>query len=765
MAFGGGTVTDWVKLRTNANQRIEFQGASGKTTLVAATPSGTSVVTIKAETGTLALLSDIGDSIFGPTAKIFVDAANTGDGLEDGSEQHPFDLIGEGFTASSAGFIIVIAPGVYAEALVVPHDLFIDGDGATGMTSVDLSSGDLSGQLGKLRYYAGGILIYPVSNAVTNGDCFEFALQVSSTTAKADEILLLSGTYDVGARDYDILGTTNASNVSFIGVGAKKAHIITSAGELFIDPVDNDFTNLTLEALAGGSGIRVNNSTCNSKITHVDIIGQFLMSTSNGTFNGSVQTMTVSGFLSANSAQTDNGSIHNLSVVGNVTLKNYAGNAHIMNADTLILEGDMSGNIVYDKGEIKFADDITGSVKGIRTDSQMIATGVPAILINLSDSHFIRNLGSTFQNQIIKAASKYTNCKAQAFFQRNSFIEEGVLFERVTHEILNTDAAAVENKGNFVFNHFIHDGMSNTRTGLAVSTGAHIHNSIFEGYSGEFAIRGRELLGSGAPTGYGSATLFALYDATGNRFALPLSSEPQKSDGAGSGTISTMVGDTFDARVIQFNDQSSPTAGEELSNLEGFVFEVTVIEDVDTTPADGSTDIFGFSTTVGVSIFVIHSTAQDATEIENLLSNPASDLTSNTLISFMAQAATITMTDVTLGGGLIAPEISIIGDVSGTKTVTLIADDTVINMTGSNKLSLDSDSGTATDRTFSFDLASLVAGQDYIIYFTDAADAAEWADGGADSAKLAGTITFAEDDTIHFIYDGSTIRELGRSAN
>lgn len=86
-------------------------------------------------------------------------------------------------------------------------------------------------------------------------------------------------------------------------------------------------------------------------------------------------------------------------------------------------------------------------------------------------------------------------------------------------------------------------------------------------------------------------------------------------------------------------------------------------------------------------------------------------------------------------------------------------------MAGFNTLSLDSDSVTSTDRTFSFDLGSLVADQTYTIYFTDATNAAEWIDGGADSAKLSATMTFGEDDTIVFIYDGTVIRELSRSAN
>ena len=122
LAFAGGTTTDWVKLRAGAFQRIEFKGASGKTDLVAATPTGNNVVTLQDGTGTLAFLTDMGTPTFGPTGTLFVDAANTGDGLEDGSEEHPFDLIGEGFTASSVGFMIFIAPRALADDLAGPMD-------------------------------------------------------------------------------------------------------------------------------------------------------------------------------------------------------------------------------------------------------------------------------------------------------------------------------------------------------------------------------------------------------------------------------------------------------------------------------------------------------------------------------------------------------------------------------------------------------------------------------------------------------------------
>ena len=71
-AFGG--TSDWIRVRQNALQRIECRGASGKTDLVAATPTGSNVITLQDGTGTLAFMTDLGDSIFGPTGTLYADA-------------------------------------------------------------------------------------------------------------------------------------------------------------------------------------------------------------------------------------------------------------------------------------------------------------------------------------------------------------------------------------------------------------------------------------------------------------------------------------------------------------------------------------------------------------------------------------------------------------------------------------------------------------------------------------------------------------------
>ena len=71
VAFAGGTSTDWVKLRTNANQRIELQGASGQTDLVEATPTGNKGVTIQDGLGRLAFMNDMGTPLHDTTGACF----------------------------------------------------------------------------------------------------------------------------------------------------------------------------------------------------------------------------------------------------------------------------------------------------------------------------------------------------------------------------------------------------------------------------------------------------------------------------------------------------------------------------------------------------------------------------------------------------------------------------------------------------------------------------------------------------------------------
>ena len=745
---------------------ITFEGATedaNQTVISAIDPTQANAILIQDSSGTFAFLSDIEGVIFPPTGAIFVNAANTGDPEEDGSFENPFDLISEGLDASVAGNLINIAPGNYPEAMVVPHDLFVTGQLVTGLLSVDISSGELSGLLGHLRYYTGGVLIYPVGNSVASGNDFDFAWQVGLTTSSAFEIGLLPSplTYDVGSRTYAIGATANASNISVLGIGANKPHITTSDDSLFRDTIDNHFTNLELTSALNvifNSGAFA--STTN--LEHVVFNGTVMISQGSFTHSGHVQSVTVVGANNYTANGTVNsGDIEDLIVGGTVGLKNYSGNAHIRKAQRMGTSGTMSGNIVHDDGIIEFSGDITGSVSGIRSNGRMVGQGANAILVNLSDSDFTA-LGTVLTNQIFKSTSIFTNCKADYFFRGNTIIELGVLYERVTHKSLSVSDTTVENKGNFIYNQFIHDGATSDRTGFAVSTGAHLHNSIFEDYAGKIAIRGREMLDNNVGfQGYGSASLLAKFFTSTNTVVFPLNAIPEESDGAGTGTKSSMVGNVFDARIISINDQSGSPTLEALSNLNGNVFEFIVFEDVDTTPADGISDTFLYATTTGVSVFVIHSTATDAATIDSLLNSPG-DLTSATAISYMAQAATIVLTETELGGGLIGPEITILGTVA---SLEITADDTAVDMSASPTIRLSSDNVTASNRTITVDEGKLINTETYRFVFVDASDAIEWIDGGASSPFLNGNWTPSVGQSISFIYDGIDLIEVGRSNN
>ena len=76
---------------------------------------------------------------FPPGTTVFVDVANTS-GSENGTAAHPFDTIGEGINAASAGAVVGVAPGVYDENPDITKPLQLIGYDAATTTIQDLDT-------------------------------------------------------------------------------------------------------------------------------------------------------------------------------------------------------------------------------------------------------------------------------------------------------------------------------------------------------------------------------------------------------------------------------------------------------------------------------------------------------------------------------------------------------------------------------------------------------------------------------------------------
>ncbi|MFC1687263.1 dockerin type I domain-containing protein [Patescibacteria group bacterium] len=67
---------------------------------------------------------------------VYVDVSNTGDPDEDGSSDHPFDLIQEGIDAANMGSVVRVSPGIYLENIELKSEVPLIGSGAS-YTKID----------------------------------------------------------------------------------------------------------------------------------------------------------------------------------------------------------------------------------------------------------------------------------------------------------------------------------------------------------------------------------------------------------------------------------------------------------------------------------------------------------------------------------------------------------------------------------------------------------------------------------------------------
>ncbi len=584
----------------------------------------------------------------------------------------PFKTIGATITASAAEDLLDIAPGPYAEALVITKNLFVRALGVTGLTSIDISAGVLTGRVGKIEYSANGCIIYGDSDDDDNGDCLKFAHAVGSTTSEAFKIKMTGANYDLGADQLDLFTNPNARNNSFEGIGASPAIITTSNATAFLDYTANSFKNIDIQNGAAFNRFGItpeNNEDPSGSIKNVNASSVILLTSGTGKSTGDHEHITCFRWMVSGSGKNESKMID---ISASDRIEIIAGNTKRVDISAcpsgLVLAG------TFDK-RVDCKDEKSQPTTGNRTVT--FTAGFYCAGVLLSDGptqagvydagymvmeHETSTLSQrgVFPFDILKNSFRLD--KSRLFFLGGTGADPTIAESsfslknsdlRYTSIALNGDSGGIEFKGSCDFCDI--EGVTGA-LGLAVSTGANVRHSSFHGFDATInpAIRGQNLL-----INYGAAT-FPTYFFTPNTLVYPLLKQPQESDGAG-GRVAIADLTIFKQTIYLLADQAAPGAGENLSNLEGLLAEMQVFQD--------GANIYGF----GAGTWVIRTTATDAAVIDALLSAPGSDLVSLTASfnSITGKAATgIDLEGTNLGGGFVGQEISVKVNQPEVRTVT-----------------------------------------------------------------------------------------------
>jgi len=587
----------------------------------------------------------------------------------------PWLTIQAAITAAVAGDKIVVAPGAYAESLVIDKDLFIDAAGVTGLTAApDISSGTLTGRLGKIAYSANGCIVYGDSSDLDNGLCLESAFATGSTIAETFDINMTGANYDIVGRQLDLWTNANSRNVSFNGIGAEPAIITTTNTECFRQYTANNFTNLDIQ---NGASAIINGITARS--------GQDT--------SGSIQNVNASGMIdiSGGAAKSTGDHQHISCFRWNAfgTVKNEAkmldisavNRMEIHSGNTKAIDITSCPAIILLAGTFDRSVTVRDAAAQITTDDKTVSfdgglRGVGALTFDAAADGGVYDGGYVTEwthnatvaserlaldNDILKNAFRISN--STFFFLGGSGTNHTVIESdvEVTHsnlEYTSTTQNKASGTAEFLgtYKHCNFKGAT-LAFGVPVSDNAKILNCSFTGFDSTLfpAIRGRNPL-----MNYGSATLFPTYFFTPNTLVFPMAVQPKESDGAGGRQVIADL-TVFDATIYTLADQAAPGAGENLSNLEGLLVEMQVFQD--------GANIYGF----GAGTWVIRSTATDAAVIDAALSAPGSDLvslleTDESLIGMAAIDIDLEGTD--LGTGFVGQEISVKVNQPEVRTVT-----------------------------------------------------------------------------------------------
>lgn len=686
VAFGGGTSTDWVKLRSGSLQRIEFKGVSGKTDLVAATPTGNNVATLQDGTGVVAFLSDIGGSAFPPTGTLYVDAGNTADGSEDGSAEHPFDLIAEAITASSTLNVINIAPGTYPEVLVIPHKLYFHAQAALGITSIDISTAGISGHVGKIEFsFTTGCIIHSDDSATDNADCLDFAVATGLTQSGNRFAIGLTsaGTYDWEAHSSVLFNliSGNGPLIDVYGIGATPPLLTKTSGAFFqLGTGSNSFQNLELVLTGGGASSTVINAVLIGDGDISDIITNhnIVLATTGGKWNGTSRHVICAQMKLSGDAYS----------VGSVT------ELHILESfGESLTVGNFNGILQMISGELKIDGELLSTAHIDLTSNSSLVISVSAIddvkcIIKCGQSEEgispIGNLRSILSGRWTGVRhSSLTTSSLKAFrfapdveisnskftlpFQALNIlgvfatIPPGVRFEHSTFFFpsaggtIGKQIAGSVNAGHYTFCNF--DAEDATTNIFPVSDGMVLDHCVFSGWRQvtlpvDAVLRGWDLLLNSI-----DATVGTFYDATNDRIVFSLLGQPSEFDGTDD--ISLIAsGSTFTGTIYMVGQAGT---GDDITAVEGALVNFEVFD-------DGGT-------------WKLRSLASSSTLLDDLLGNPGSDLTAQFGNSAVGFEAAVTFNNVILNGALIGQEVTVsYGDIRH-ETMTLDDDSSVFGVT------------------------------------------------------------------------------------
>jgi len=627
------------------------------------------------------------DTSFDASNTIWVDAGFTE--TEDGTQGAPFNTITEGFAASSAGFIIRVAPGTYAESLTVPHDLFIDAIGAVGVTAIDISSGRIMGRLYKWEFHANGAIIHPDLNDVDNADCISFAVAVGLTQS-AERYSV--GSY--GGADYDFgsggmnLSVANGNLIDLYGIGVRKPFFFNDAGSVLITlNASNNLKNLKLASGAFDFTAVIFNGAFNftGEISDIESIQRIhLSNTASNAFNGTLNNVSAAEILVSGTLAQNNGSLIAINLIEgtgrSIELGNFGGDLELISGALKVVGViTSSASIDYTRAksldmDVATASDMNGIIHAGTTESLFATGGLDTISGKMNGLYMTNLTVGAFINDYVSSLFELSNFEIGYFSDIAAFDEHTLLdgsnfrngkttLSAVPSQATGEGrAATAENKAlwqNVIIERNPDDFSQMTK--FPVSTGATLVNCEFRNFvSGssdplDSAICGRDLIRHYAN---GDATVL-FWDFANQRLDWDLDTGvvPQTTDGTAHVPFSSGV--TFDA-TIYISPTSTGDADGDLTLIEGLLVEFELVD-------------------LGGGVWHLRTTAADAATINTALGSPTADITADSIGGRIGMAATITLNNVILNGASAGQEITIITTVAGgAPTHQVLTDGTTI---------------------------------------------------------------------------------------
>jgi len=580
-----------------------------------------------------------------------------------------YQTIQAAINASSVFDTIVIAPGVYAEALTIPHDLYIDGAGVTGLTSApDISSGLLTGRLGQSEINANGAVVHAVSNENTNGATLKLMLQMGATQSSERFAVGMTGgaTYTYPDPLLDIqgdagspLGGVNSALLDLYGIGSTKPIInMAGTGSVRFGP-QTSIRNVRIDGYLSNGG----NSNFIGRLEDLDVIPFNLNSyaislqNSNSAFNGyafNINCTTAWALCQSSAPSQGTGTIDRL-VASRLSIGSWNGSVHYTggSVDSAESIGADATITVDDTTSIAFehttADAMEGLIRIGNVNSFLTGAGSTRVVegrfTGVKQNGVNTTQGASHGGSIFTENYSLTDSIIAGFSGALQNASHPVMLGNIKNVQMYTGSTsnsntsnpqtAVENKGRWQ-DCTVHKVGPLDTLRFPVSDDAVLDNVTFVGWDQasddktKVAIGGRNLLyqfGTTAPNAF-------RWDDTAKRLEWELTEQPTKWDGATSR-------DTY---------------------ASGFTFTGTIYYMGGYAPFDGVLGIFvTFEVFDNGGNWQLRTTAADAAAIEAALGTPGADVIS-TVDAWkcnIGMSAEISMTNCELNGAAIGQEITI----------------------------------------------------------------------------------------------------------